>query len=66
MPFEFLWGFLLYMLNISTPVRDLSGIFINLNMTKMIALRVFQIIDVAENVDDKTKKEMKPLEFSNF
>ena len=34
MPFEFLWGFLLYMLNISTPVRDLSGIFINLQFTK--------------------------------
>lgn len=65
MPFEFLWGFLLYMLNISTPVRDLSGIVINLQMTKGIALRVFQIIDLpAENVDDKTKKEMKPIEHS--
>lgn len=65
MPFEFLWGFLLYMLNISTPVRDLSGIFINLQMTKMIALRVFQIIDLpAENVDDPSKKQMKPLENS--
>ena len=65
MPFEFLWGFLLYMLNISTPVRDLSGIFINLQFTKNIALRVFQIIDLpAENVDDPTKKQMKPLEHS--
>ncbi|TXJ56778.1 ABC transporter ATP-binding protein [Brachyspira aalborgi] len=65
MPFEFLWGFLLYMLNISSPVRDLSGIFINLQMTKGIARRVFQIMDLpAENVDDKTKKEMKPIESS--
>ena len=65
MPFEFLWGFLLYMLNISSPVRDLSGIFINLQMTKGISLRVFQIMDLpAENVDDKTKKEMKPIESS--
>lgn len=65
MPFEFLWGFLLYMLNISSPVRDISGIFINLQMTKGIARRVFQIIDLpAENVDDKTKKEMKPIERS--
>ncbi|MEI0580643.1 ABC transporter ATP-binding protein [Brachyspira pilosicoli] len=65
MPFEFLWGFLLYMLNISTPVRDLSGIFINLQMTKMIAGRVFEIIDLPpENVDDTTKKQMKPIEHS--
>ena len=65
MPFEFLWGFLLYMLNISSPVRDLSGMFINLQMTKGISLRVFQIMDLpAENVDDKTKKEMKPIESS--
>lgn len=65
MPFEFLWGFLLYMLNISTPVRDLSGIFINLQMTKMIARRVFEIIDLPpENVDDPTKKQMKPIEHS--
>lgn len=65
MPFEFLWGFLLYMLNISSPVRDLSGIFINLQMTKGISRRVFQIMDLpAENVDDKTKKEMKPIESS--
>ena len=65
MPFEFLWGFLLYMLNISTPVRDLSGIFMNLQLTKMVALRVFQIIDLpAENVDDPTKKQMKPIEHS--
>ena len=65
MPFEFLWGFLLYMLNISSPVRDLSGIFINLQMTKGISQRVFQIMDLpAENVDDKTKKEMKPIESS--
>ena len=65
MPFEFLWGFFLYMLNISSPVRDLSGIFINLQMTKGISLRVFQIMDLpAENVDDKTKKEMKPIESS--
>ena len=65
MPFEFLWGFLLYMLNISSPVRDLSGIFINLQMTKGIARRVFQIMDLpAENVDDKTKKEMKPIKSS--
>ncbi|MEI0702263.1 ABC transporter ATP-binding protein [Brachyspira intermedia] len=65
MPFEFLWGFLLYMLNISTPVRDLSGIFMNLQLTKMIALRVFQIIDLpAENVDDPSKKQMNPIEHS--
>lgn len=65
MPFEFLWGFLLYMLNISSPVRDISGIFMGLKVTKIIALRVFQIIDLpAENVDDKTKKEMKPIESS--
>ena len=65
MPFEFLWGFLLYMLNISTPVRDLSGIFINLQMTKAIAGRVFEIIDLPpENVDDPTKKQMKPIEHS--
>ena len=65
MPFEFLWGFLLYMLNISTPVRDLSGIFINLQMTKAIATRVFEIIDLPpENVDDPTKKQMKPIEHS--
>ncbi|TXJ41062.1 ABC transporter ATP-binding protein [Brachyspira pilosicoli] len=65
MPFEFLWGFLLYMLNISTPVRDLSGIFINLQMTKAIAVRVFQIIDLPpENVDDPNKKQMKPIEHS--
>ena len=65
MPFEFLWGFLLYMLNISTPVRDLSGIFINLQMTKMIARRVFEIIDLPpENVDDPNKKQMKPIEHS--
>ncbi|WP_300755446.1 ABC transporter ATP-binding protein [uncultured Brachyspira sp.] len=65
MPFEFLWGFLLYMLNISTPVRDLSGIIINLQMTKMIAMRVFEIIDLpAENVNDPTKKQMKPIEHS--
>lgn len=65
MPFEFLWGFLLYMLNISTPVRDLSGIFINLQMTKAIAGRVFQIIDLPpENVDDPNKKQMKPIEHS--
>ena len=65
MPFEFLWGFLLYMLNISSPVRDLSGIFINLQMTKGISQRVFQIMDLpAENVNDKTKKEMKPIESS--
>lgn len=65
MPFEFLWGFLLYMLNISSPVRDLSSIFINLQLTKGISLRVFQIMDLpAENVDDKTKKEMKPIESS--
>ena len=65
MPFEFLWGFLLYMLNISTPVRDLSGIFMNLQLTKMVALRVFQIIDLPpENVDDPTKKQMKPIEHS--
>lgn len=65
MPFEFLWGFLLYMLNISTPVRDISGIFMGLKATKIIALRVFQIIDLpAENIDDKTKKEMKPIENS--
>lgn len=65
MPFEFLWGFLLYMLNISSPVRDLSGIFINLQMTKGISLRVFQIMDLpAENVDDKIKEEMKPIESS--
>ena len=65
MPFEFLWGFLLYMLNISTPVRDLSGIFINLQFTKGVATRVFQIIDLPpENVDDPTKKQMKPIEHS--
>ena len=65
MPFEYLWGFLLYMLNISTPVRDLSGIFINLQSTKMIAKRVFEIIDLPpENVDDPTKKQMKPIENS--
>lgn len=65
MPFEFLWGFLLYMLNISAPVRDISGIFISLQLTKGISLRVFQIMDLpAENVDDKTKKEMKPIESS--
>lgn len=65
MPFEFLWGFLLYMLNISTPVRDLSGIFINLQMTKAIAGRVFEIIDLPpENVDDPNKKQMKPIEHS--
>lgn len=65
MPFEFLWGFLLYMLNISTPVRDLSGIFINLQFTKGIATRVFEIIDLPpENVDDPTKKQMKPIEHS--
>ena len=65
MPFEYLWGFLLYMLNISTPVRDLSGIFIGLQFTKGIAQRVFQIIDLpSENVDDKTKKPMKKIEHS--
>ena len=65
MPFEFLWGFLLYMLNISTPVRDLSGIFMNLQLTKMIAVRVFEIIDLpAENVDDPNKKQMNPIEHS--
>ena len=65
MPFEFLWGFLLYMLNISTPVRDLSGIAINLQRTMGIAMRVFQIMDLpSENVDDPNKKEMKPIEHS--
>ncbi len=65
MPFEFLWGFLLYMLNISTPVRDLSGIVINLQMTKKVASRVFDIIDLpAENVDDPSKKQMNPIEHS--
>ena len=65
MPFEFLWGFLLYMLNISTPVRDLSGIVINLQRTMRIAIRVFQIVDLpSENVDDPSKKEMKPIEHS--
>ncbi|AEM22344.1 ABC transporter, transmembrane region [Brachyspira intermedia PWS/A] len=65
MPFEFLWGFLLYMLNISTPVRDLSGIVINLQRTMGIAQRVFQIMDLpSENVDDPNKKEMKPIEHS--
>lgn len=62
MPFEFLWGFLLYMLNISTPVRDLSGIFVSLQVTKGISVRVFQIIDLpAEKIDDKSKAEMKPI-----
>ncbi len=62
MPFEFLWGFLLYMLNISVPVKDLSGIFVSLNMTKGIACRVFQVMDLpAENVDDQTKIKMKPI-----
>ncbi|WP_295155557.1 ABC transporter ATP-binding protein [uncultured Brachyspira sp.] len=63
MPFEFLWGFLLYMLNISTPVRDLSGLFVSLQSTKIIGKRVFQIMDLPqEKVDDKTKVDMKPIE----
>ncbi len=62
MPFEFLWGFLLYMLNVSVPVKDLSGIFVNLSITKGIALRVFQVIDLpAENVSDPTKIKMPPV-----
>ncbi|KLI22608.1 ABC transporter ATP-binding protein [Brachyspira hyodysenteriae] len=65
MPFEFLWGFLLYMLNISTPVRDLSGLFVGLQSTKVIGKRVFQIMDLPqEKVDDKSKMEMKPIENS--
>ena len=65
MPFEFLWGFLLYMLNISTPVRDLSGLFVGLQSTKIIGKRVFQIMDLPqEDVDDKTKMQMKPIEKS--
>ena len=65
MPFEYLWGFLLYMLNISTPVRDLSGILIQLQFTKRIAQRVFQIIDLpSEVVDDPIKIKMKKIESS--
>lgn len=65
MPFEYLWGFLLYMLNISTPVRDLSGIFIQLQFTKNVAIRVFQIIDLpSEKVDDPNKIKMKKIESS--
>lgn len=60
MPFEFLWGFLLYMLNISTPVRDLSGILVSLKFTKGVARRVFQIMDLPkENIDDPTKKKFE-------
>lgn len=62
MPFEFLWGFLLYMLNISTPIRDLSGLFVGLQSTKIIAKRVFQMMDLPEEkMDDTTKKTMPPL-----
>ena len=62
MPFEFLWGFLLYMLNVSVPVRELSGIFVSLQFTKGVATRVFQVMDLpAENVDDPNKIKMKPL-----
>ncbi len=62
MPFEFLWGFLLYMLNISVPVKDLSGIFVTLARTRGIACMVFQIMDLpTENVDDNTKIKMKPI-----
>lgn len=65
MPFEFLWGFLLYMLNISTPVRDISGIIVSLQMTKAISQRVFQVIDLpAEKVDDSSKISMKPIQNS--
>lgn len=65
MPFEFLWGFLLYMLNISTPVRDISGIIVSLQMTKAISQRVFQVMDLpAEQVDDPSKIAMKPIQSS--
>ncbi|WP_297277209.1 ABC transporter ATP-binding protein, partial [uncultured Brachyspira sp.] len=65
MPFEFLWGFLLYMLNISTPVRDLSGLFVGLQTTKVVGKRVFQMMDLPqEDVDDKTKMPMNPIESS--
>lgn len=62
MPFEFLWGFLLYMLNVSPPIRDISNLIVSLKVTEIQATRVFQIIDLPpEDVDDKTKMKMKPI-----
>ena len=62
MPFEFLWGFLLYMLNVSPPIRDISNLVVSLKVTEVQATRVFQIMDLPpENVDDKTKMKMKPI-----
>lgn len=65
MPFEFLWGFLLYMLNISAPVRDLSSTIVSLQSTKIIAKRVFQVMDLPpEELHDEGKIEMPLLKDS--
>ncbi len=65
MPFDFLWGFLLYMLNISQPVNALSGVFVGLKTSKPLLQRAWAIIDLPpEKVDDDSKKKISGIEKS--
>lgn len=59
MPFDFLWGFLLYMLNISQPVRNLSSVLVEFKTSKNLLQRVWAIIDLPKENDNNTNNTEK-------
>ncbi|MEK6796760.1 MAG: ABC transporter ATP-binding protein, partial [Spirochaetota bacterium] len=58
-PFEFLWGFILFLLNIGQPIRGVSELFVNVKKAQAAGERVFEVVDLAsERVDDADLKEI--------
>ncbi|HBE02678.1 MAG TPA: ABC transporter ATP-binding protein [Spirochaetia bacterium] len=55
MPFDHLWGFILFLLNISQPINSLSNMYMNIKKARAAGERVFEIIDLPdeENGIDK-------------
>ncbi|MFC1503874.1 ABC transporter ATP-binding protein [Spirochaetota bacterium] len=45
-PFDYLWGFILYLLNAAQPINSISNIYINTQKARAAAERVFKIMDL--------------------
>ncbi|MBI4977534.1 MAG: ABC transporter ATP-binding protein [Spirochaetes bacterium] len=59
-PFEFLWGFILFLLNVGQPVRGLSDIYVNVKKAQAAAERVFEIVDLpSEHLNDESLADLK-------
>lgn len=63
MSFEFLWGFILFLLNISQPVSGISKIVVNYQKAKTAASRVFEIIDTPSELEGE--ENLRELEVEN-